>query len=102
MSQYNNEELFEMLMPYSLYNCNANETAWEYQGIFRNSQNTSRRFVSQLVEQMHEKVYPVCGLSSPTLRLTNAKIDILANICSHLHISIWTAASEINIPHTIL
>ncbi|GBM80195.1 hypothetical protein AVEN_141658-1 [Araneus ventricosus] len=66
MSQYNNEELFEMLMLYSLCNRNANETAREFQRTFPNSWHPSGRFISRLSQRMRERgsVHPVGGLGA--------------------------------------
>lgn len=102
MSQCKNEYLFEMLMLYSLCNGNANETAQEFQRTFTNSRHRSVRFLSRLAQRVRERgsVHPIGRIGRPRLYSTDEEIYILADVCSHPHSSVRTAASEINVPRT--
>lgn len=85
-------------MLYSLCNRNANETAWEYQRIYPNSRHRSGRFISRLMQRMHERgsVHTVGGLGRSRHYSTDEEIDILAYFGSHPHKSVRTAVTEIN------
>lgn len=102
MSQYSNEELFEMLMLYSLCNRNAHETAREFQRTFPNSRHPSGRFISRLVQRMRERgsIHPVGGPGRPRLHSSDVEIDVLSYFYSHPHSSVRIAASEMNVPRT--
>lgn len=90
MSQYSNEELFEMLMLYSLCNRNAHETAREFQRTFPNSRHPSGRFISRLVQRMRERgsVHPVGGPGRPRLHSSDVEIDVLSTF-TVLHILVF-------------
>lgn len=84
MSQYRNEELFEMLMLYSFCNRNANETAWEFQHtlpnfwqlfqrFISNSRHPFGRFISRLVQSYERCNLFVCSFILSTFNFRTCK-----------------------------